>query len=208
MVHLRIPVSLWRTTFRPARLAMLSIAIVLVVGWHPAHGQGNAPAGCNDVFAATSRGGALSPPSGGSCNPFRGGGRVKANVSRVVDGDTIVVDGGERVRYIGIDTPEIGDDPEAFGREATEVNRKLLEGGEVLLVKDVSERDRFGRLLRYVYADGILVNAEIVREGYARAVVFPPDNEHAGCFAALEAEAREARRGLWADWGYPDGVEG
>ena len=65
------------------------------------------------------------------------------------------------------------------------------------LEKDVSDVDRFGRLLRFAYADGILVNAELVREGYARAKVYPPDTAYAECLAALEQEAREGERGLW-----------
>ena len=75
----------------------------------------------------------------------------------------------------------------------------------VYLQRDVSDEDKFKRLLRFVYADGILVNAELVREGYARAKVYPPDTRYAECFAALEQEAREAGRGMWeAD----DGEEG
>ncbi len=66
------------------------------------------------------------------------------------------------------------------------------------LERDVSERDRFGRLLRYVYVDGILVNAELVREGYAETLFYPPDTRYASCFAALEVEAQESRRGMWA----------
>jgi endonuclease YncB( thermonuclease family) len=182
------------------RLTLVSVSLVLAVGWHPAGAQGDAPEGCHGVFLATSRGGAATPLSGGSCNPFRQSGeRVRAEVSRVIDGDTIVVGGGARVRYVGVDTPEVGEDPEPFGPEATELNRRLVEGRSVLLVKDTSDRDRFGRLLRIVYADGILVNAELVREGYARAVVFLPDDEHAGCFAALDEEARTAGRGMWAE---------
>ena len=107
--------------------------------------------------------------------------------------------GGQRVRYLGIDTPEIGDDPETFGPKATEVNRRLVEGRTVRLGKDESDVDRFGRLLRFVYADGILVNAELIREGYARARVYLPDTKHSACFAALEQEAAENNRGLWAE---------
>ena len=172
----------------------------MAVGWRPAEAEGDAPEGCSGVFLATSRGGAEAPVSGGGCNPFQEPGeRARTTVSRVIDGDTIVVEGGERVRYVGIDAPEVGEAPEPFGPESTDLNRRLVEGRDVLLVRDTSDRDRFGRLLRYVYADGILVNAEIVREGHARAVVFPPDDEHALCFAALEEEAKEARRGMWAE---------
>ena len=115
----------------------------------------------------------------------------------MIDSDTIVVAGGRRVRYIGVDTPEVGDDPEHYGPEAAIFNDQLVERRKVYLEKDVSEKDRFGRLLRFVYAGGILVNAELVREGYARAKVYPPETPHAQCFAALEQEAREGMRGIW-----------
>ena len=122
-----------------------------------------------------------------------------AAVTRIIDGDTIEVtlDGvSYRVRYIGMDTPERGD---FFFSEATEANRQLVEGALVILVKDVSETDRYGRLLRYVYlADGTFVNAELVRQGYAVGATFPPDVRHQALFLALEREARAAGRGLWA----------
>ena len=118
-------------------------------------------------------------------------------MARVVDGDTIVLSGGRRVRYIGIDTPEVGDNLQYYGTEATSFNTSLVAGQSVSLAKDVSDKDRFGRLLRFVYADGILVNAELIREGYARAKTYPPDTRYAGCFAALESEARDAKRGMW-----------
>jgi len=115
----------------------------------------------------------------------------------VVDGDTIVLASGERVRYIGIDTPEATGASEFFGPEATEANRRLVAGRRVRLERDVSDRDRFDRLLRYLYVDGVMVNAELVREGFARVLVYPPDTRYTTCFSALEGEAREAGRGLW-----------
>lgn len=118
-------------------------------------------------------------------------------VTRVIDGDTIVIEGGRRVRYIGINTPETHGKAQPFGQEATEANRALVEGKMVRLEKDVSETDKYGRLLRYVYVDGTFVNAELVRQGYAQAVSYPPDVKYQDCFRALEREAREARRGLW-----------
>ena len=130
-----------------------------------------------------------------------------ARVLRVVDGDTILVElegREERVRYIGVDAPEsVAPDrpPGCFGREAREANRELVEGKTVRLERDVSERDRFGRLLRYVYADGASVNEELVRRGYATAVTFPPDVREAARFRALERQARESRRGLWGACG-------
>lgn len=118
---------------------------------------------------------------------------------RVVDGDTIVVGiGGARgtkVRLIGIDTPERD---ECFYRAATMKMRSLVEGKRVRLVRDVSETDRFGRLLRYVYIGDVFVNAAMVSEGFASAATYPPDVAHAIGFVRLERAARAAKRGLWA----------
>jgi micrococcal nuclease len=134
-------------------------------------------------------------------------------VVRIVDGDTVYVDLGDRVekvRYIGMDTPETrrsangGDErrrsygEQPGGREATEVNRRLVEGRRVRLELDVRERDRYGRLLAYVYVGSVMVNAELVRLGYARLMTVPPNVRYVERFAALQREAREAGRGLWA----------
>jgi len=119
-------------------------------------------------------------------------------VVEVIDGDTTTIEGGYRVRYIGIDTPEVYPVAEDFGIEAWEANRDLVEGKEVRLERDVSETDRYGRLLRYVYVDGIFVNAELLRLGLAEAKAYPPDTKYQDYFEELEAEAREAERGMWA----------
>ena len=130
-------------------------------------------------------------------------GLVEAQVIRVVDGDTInvLIDGGEyRLRYIGIDTPELNHPTrgvEPFGPEATEANRELVEGKTVLLEKDVSETDRFGRLLRYVYVGDLMVNEELLRQGMARVATFPPDVKYVDRFLDIQREAQEAGRGLW-----------
>lgn len=121
-----------------------------------------------------------------------------ARVTQVIDGDTIIIEGGYRVRYIGIDTPEIHPELEAYGTEALEANRELVEGKEVRLERDVSETDRYGRLLRYVYMDDVFVNAELVRQGLAEAKAYPPDVKYQEYLEGLEAEAREAGRGIWA----------
>ncbi len=130
---------------------------------------------------------------------------TQARVSRVVDGDTIVValDGEAYVvRYLGIDAPETvrPDWPvEPFGPEASQFNKQLVEGKTVWLERDVTETDQFGRLLRYVWLeDGRLVNAVLVEEGYARAVILPPDLKHADEIVSLQREARAKERGLWA----------
>jgi micrococcal nuclease len=124
-------------------------------------------------------------------------------VTRIVDGDTIEVeidDERYKVRYIGIDTPESVDprrEVECFGKEASERNRELVEGKTVGLEKDVSETDAFGRLLRYVWLDGRLVNARLVTEGFALASTYPPDVRYAELFSQLQSEARTAGLGLW-----------
>lgn len=130
--------------------------------------------------------------------------RVLANVVRVIDGDTIQVEiAGQpfTVRYIGIDTPETkhptkGVQP--WGPEASERNRQLVESKTVSLERDVSDTDRFGRLLRYVYVDDAMVNEVLVREGYARVSTFPPDIRYVARFITLEREAIVAGRGLWS----------
>ncbi len=121
-------------------------------------------------------------------------------VERVVDGDTIVIAGGERVRYIGMNCPEMrGWDgkSEPYAELATKRNRQLVEGKKVRLVKDVSERDKYGRLLRYVYVGDKFINAQLVREGLAYAFILPPDTGLSGKIEALEKEAQRLRRGVW-----------
>jgi micrococcal nuclease len=119
-------------------------------------------------------------------------------VLNVVDGDTIeVAINGQAytLRYAGIDTPEQGD---PFGPEAAAANRELLGGNSVYLEKDVSETDKYGRLLRYVWVGEVMVNAEMLRLGYAHASTQPPDERYHDLFLELEREAREAGRGFWA----------
>src|SRR5690348_13551090 len=141
-------------------------------------------------------------------------GELGGTVGRIVDGDTIYVrltTGVEKVRYTGIATPEVhhptrGEEP--GGRAATEVNRRLLGREPVRLETDVQLRDRYGRLLAYVWVPGpdggqLMVNAELVRLGYAAVMTVPPNVRHAELFRKLAAEAREHRRGLWAPPGSP-----
>jgi micrococcal nuclease len=123
---------------------------------------------------------------------------VTGVVSNIVDGDTIdVLIGGQefRVRYIGINTPETD---ELFGSQATEQNRLLVSGQEVTLYKDVSETDRYGRLLRYVFVGDLFVNYELVRRGYAQVASYPPDTACISTFQTAQAEARNSQAGLWA----------
>ncbi len=116
----------------------------------------------------------------------------------MIDGDTITIEGGYRVRYIGIDAPEIHPAVDAFGIEAWQANRTLVAGKEVRLERDVSETDKYGRLLRYVWVDDILVEAELVSQGVARAKTYPPDTKYQSYLEQRQAEAMEAGRGMWA----------
>lgn len=131
----------------------------------------------------------------------------EAVVSRVVDGDTIEISSGEKVRYIGINTPESVDKRkgvQCFGIEASGYNKKLVDGVKIWLEKDVSDKDMYGRLLRYVYLDDPtmmenprMVNEILVKDGYAAAYTFPPDVKYRDRFLTAQKEAREAKRGLW-----------
>lgn len=116
--------------------------------------------------------------------------------TRVIDGDTIEVLVGERVRYIGIDTPELRPS-EAGAEAATAANRRLVEGRVVRLEMDVQPRDRYGRLLAYVWVGDLLVNEELVRLGYAQVSTYPPNVRYQERLLAAEREARAAGRGLW-----------
>ena len=136
-------------------------------------------------------------------SPEPTGHTATAKVVRAIDGDTIEVElegGTEDVRYIGVDTPETVDPDEpvgCYGHAASRFNADLVEGERVRLVFDRERRDRYGRLLAYVSVDGRLVNAELVRRGYARTLVFPPNTAHADQFARLQQHAADAGRGLW-----------
>ena len=122
--------------------------------------------------------------------------RETATVSRVIDGDTIELTTGEKVRYIGMDTPELRPN-ECYGKEATERNKKLVENKKVEMEKDISKTDRYGRLLRYVYLEDKMINRILVQEGYARVATYPPDVKYQKIFLEDERKAREAEKGLW-----------
>ena len=130
--------------------------------------------------------------------------QTQITVTRVIDGDTIEVDiAGTiyKVRYIGIDTPELDDKLAKLcdlAQKATRYNRQLVEGKTVRLEKDVSDVDKYERLLRYVYVDDTLVNAELVREGLAWAKAYEPDTKYQDYLEELQTEARQDEIGLWA----------
>ncbi len=135
-------------------------------------------------------------------------------VIRAVDGDTLVLENKERVRLIGIDTPEMHESAKLerdakkaqqdvetikqLGRQSYKFTRSLVEGQRVRLEFDVERYDKYKRILAYVYlADGTFVNAEIVRQGYASLMTYPPNVKYADLFLKLYQEARDNRRGLW-----------
>lgn len=137
-------------------------------------------------------------------------------VSYAIDGDTIKLSDGEHVRLIGIDTPESRYNDKTMrdskrskkdiniilgmGKLASKFTRGLVQGKSVRLEFDVEKRDRYGRLLAYVYLeDGTFVNAKIVEEGYAHVMTISPNVKYADLFLKLQNEAREKRKGLWRD---------
>jgi len=122
-------------------------------------------------------------------------------VVHVIDGETIVLESGEVVRYLGIDTPETvhpSKGTECYGPEASERNRQLVEDKWVRLEADQTDRDAYGRLLRYVYAGQTFVNAKLVEDGYAYSSYYPPDTKHYDELLTLELYAEEEGRGLWS----------
>jgi micrococcal nuclease len=141
----------------------------------------------------------------GRDEPAGPGASETARVVRIVDGDTIKVDvAGRRdtVRYIGIDTPESvkpGTPVQCFAHAASAANTRLVANREVRLVLGAEPRDRYGRLLAYVYraGDHTSVNAKLLAAGYARTLTIPPNDRLAGRFAALQQAAQRERRGLW-----------
>jgi micrococcal nuclease len=169
----------------PRRLAPIG-AVVLAVALAAGCGHGGPP---------------LPTPSAADGSLPAG---VDVAVARVVDGDTIEVAGGERVRLIGVDTPETKDPKRpvgCFGKEASAFTASLLPAGtRVRLVGDAEQRDRYGRLLAYVYrrTDGLFVNAELLRRGFGQLLTIPPNVAHTDEFAAIARQAREGGQGLWA----------
>jgi micrococcal nuclease len=154
------------------------------------------------LLALGAFGGRALLPGDGSA----GGGKAgEGQVTRITDGDTIrVMVGGveEKVRYIGVDTPESvkpGTPVQCFAKAASAFNAKLIEGRRVRLETDAEARDRYGRLLAYVYRepDGLFVNAELVRGGYAQPLTIAPNVRFAERFRSLAADARRRGAGLW-----------
>lgn len=125
-------------------------------------------------------------------------------VTRVVDGDTIVIESGEKVRFILVNCPEsVHSDSSKnteFGAIASAYTKSILEGETIYLEKDVSNIDRYGRLLRYIYlADGTFFNEQLVKEGYAQLSTFPPDVKYKDIILDAEQYARNNNLGLWSN---------
>lgn len=127
--------------------------------------------------------------------------RQTARVIKVIDGDTIQIEGGRFVRYIGIDAPELAENgnPGCFSEEATIKNKELVESQTIEIEKDVSETDQYGRLLRYVYKDGVLINELLVSGGYAVIDPFPPDIKYQEKFIEAERKAKAENLGIWKE---------
>jgi micrococcal nuclease len=184
------------STQRPERLFGIVIVLVLAAAIVAAvalsQESGNTP-------AVSTAPGAAGPPAGAPL----------ATVVHVSDGDTIVVSIGgvtERVRYVGLDAPEVahpqdGTSAECGGEAARDANAELVDGHEVALERDTSERDRFGRLLRHVWVAGaagwLLVGERLIEIGAAEARTYEPDTARDDEFADAERRARAAERGIW-----------
>lgn len=128
-------------------------------------------------------------------------------VTQIIDGDTIEVENGQAVRYLGIDTPETrkreGEKwvyaPDAYAEEAKEFNRKLVEGKTVRLEFDVQKKDKYNRWLAYCFVGDIFVNAKMLEDGYALLYTSPPNIKYADILVKMQEEARKNNRGLWAE---------
>lgn len=189
-------------TFRPNRLLSLIAALPLLVStassgdvyrWRDAWGRAH--------FADQPRPGAerieIKPQARPAAMPT-----AHARVERVYDGDTLKLDTGEKVRLLGINTPEIGGgrkQEEPGGQSAREWLKHRLEGRRIRLEQDVELRDRYLRLLAHVFAeDGTHINLELVDEGYATVDIHPPNLKYADALMSAEVRAERERRGLWA----------
>lgn len=188
------------------RFALFCLLVLSATGCAPGDEPPTTPPRSTPIASLT----AIAPSDEGrragtpvSPAPARPAGDEVATVAFVVDGDTIEVtlDGRPwRVRFILVDTPEVYGDEDCFGRQASARTKALLPPGMLVrLERDVTETDRYGRLLRYVYLpDGRMLNELLVAEGYARVATFPPDVRHIERVRTAEVSARRAKAGLWA----------
>lgn len=121
---------------------------------------------------------------------------LSVTVTKVIDGDTIIVDGKTKVRYVGMDTPEYN---RPGFQQSVAANRRLVEGREVQLELDVQQRDRYQRLLAYVWVGEVLVNLRLLQEGYAQVWTFPPNVRYERAFLEAQRRARRDKAGLWGE---------
>ncbi len=153
------------------------------------------------LFALLGFGLANIPTGGITQKPGQANGYETAIVTRVIDGDTVVIEGDERIRLLGIDTPERG---QHFYQEAKQMLQEMVENKTVMLESDIKNRDKYNRLLRYIYAGETLVNLELVKKGMARAYIIPPNERHSDEILMAEAEARNSNLGIWKFSGLKD----
>lgn len=128
--------------------------------------------------------------------------KEKARVTRVIDGDTIELSDKRKVRYIGINSYESSDKEsgaKCLAEKSTEANRQLVLNKEIEMEKDISETDKYGRLLRYIWVDNIMVNSEIVKNGWAGVYSYPPDIKYNEVFLRMQQEARLNSLGIWGN---------
>jgi micrococcal nuclease len=189
--------------------AIALLAIITVAACSGAPDDGSTPFLSTPSAAPTARPDTRASPDitpAPSATPELGAAPIgpteTGTVLSITDGDTIRVDrgfGSEPVRYIGMNTPEVGD---PGGAEATAENARLVEGMQVVLERDVSETDQFDRLLRYIWIESgngwTFVNLALVARGFAQAATYPPDVRYADLFLTTEGGARSAGVGLWA----------
>ncbi len=139
--------------------------------------------------------------------------QAEYRVINVLDGDTVVIDDARssRVRYLGIDSPEIAlqDSPgEPMSEEARDYNSKLVNGEKVILEFDQEKYDVYGRMLAYVYVNDLLVNEELLREGMATVLIIPPNDMHSEKIYTATSEAKKNKKGVWGDLSELDPPEG
>ena len=159
----------------------------------------------DDILAAFSVDNSNTISSKNAEKPTEKPGKQTYKVLKVVDGDTIQIDYNgtkEKVRLIGIDTPESVHPDETKNNEngkiASEYTKSLLTDKSVKIELDVQERDKYGRILAYVYLDGKMINKKLLEDGYAQVATFPPNVKYVDEFIEIEKEAKKAKRGLWA----------
>ncbi|MFH1601797.1 MAG: thermonuclease family protein [Candidatus Shapirobacteria bacterium] len=115
-------------------------------------------------------------------------------VIRVIDGDTILLENGQVIRYLGVDTPEIN---HCFAKEATQENQELVLGKLVKLEKDITQKDDYGRLLRYVWVNNQMINQILLNNGFGKKLLIPPDLKYRDLFSSAQEYAQENNLGLW-----------